>query len=360
MRWSTRVLVRIAPLGLAAVASLSTACNTPECGPGTKQVQQKDGSLRCLPVDAPASSIVCNADLGAIIVGGECISRITCGAGTTYDPTTGQCVGGGGPVRGQPPPCPAPSAGNICVNGVIKHFLDNTNLAVGETRRIALFEPLSFLTSPSPTPLTTGDGNPAVADTDDGFVFANVKTPASNLIALAVYDPSVDVAGIPAAHKTGVGGQVFAGQAYRIDAFTSDKSMVTAWSGQSGGIDYATQGAYVLRYFAEPVPRPTEYVQDNVLATSGVTVLKGAATPAETRYFGANLSTIDPAQTATTATGAAILPALGLVANYSGSGGTFNSMPIKWNTIPGGTTANVVFVAKFNRCLNDACTFQEQ
>ena len=113
-----------------------------------------------------------------------------------------------------------------------------------------------------------------------------------------------------------------------------------------------------MRFFAEPVPRQTEYIQNNVMTVSGVIALKGATMPAEARYFGSSLSTIDSTLTATTSTGAAILPALGLVANYTGMGGTFDSMPIKWNTLPGGTTKNVVFVAKFNRCLNDACTFQ--
>ena len=263
-------------------------------------------------------------------------------------------------MRGQAPPCPAPSAGNICINGLIKHLLDNTTLAAGETRRIALFEPLSFLTSPAPMPLLTADNQLAVQDTDDGFVFANLKTPASNLVAIAVYDTSVELSGIPNAHKTGVGGQVFAGQVYRIDAFTSDKSMVTAWSGQSNGVDYATQGAYVLRYFAEPVGRPTEYIQNNVMPVASVVVQKGTATPPQTRYFSSSLATIDPALTATSTTGAALLPAIGLVANYTGSGGMFDNLPIKWNTLPGGTAPNVVFVTKFNRCLNDACTFQEQ
>lgn len=349
-------------LGIASLVVAVTAwssCTSLSCGPGTKQVQQKDGTLRCLPVDAPAEAIPCNADLGAVIIGGECVSRITCGPNTTLNPATGQCEGSGGPTRGTPPPCPTPTAGNICINGIIKHLLDNSNLAVGETRRVALFEPLQFLTSSAPPPLVDADNKPMVADTDDGFVFANVKTPASNLIAIAVFDPTVDVSAIVSAHKTGVGGQVFAGQSYRIDAFTTNVDLVTSWSSQSGGIDYAG-GAYVMRFFSEPVARPTDYAQTNTMTVPGVQIVRGMTVPAEARYFSTSLATIDPALTASSTTGAAILPTLGLVSNYTGMGGMFNNMPIKWNTLPGGTTNKTVFVSKLNRCLNDACTFQEQ
>ena len=47
----------ITGLVFACGAIAAASCNSSTCGPGTKQVQTKDGTLQCVPVDGqPAQS----------------------------------------------------------------------------------------------------------------------------------------------------------------------------------------------------------------------------------------------------------------------------------------------------------------
>src|SRR5262249_33437417 len=127
-------------LGLLAVVALP-ACNSATCGPGTEQVQQKDGSLKCVPVDGLPTSVNCDVDAGATTAGGECVGAIPCGANTTLTPATGQCEGSG--TGGTAPACPTPMAGHACFNGALLNFLD-TSPFTGMVH-VSIYDPITLL-----------------------------------------------------------------------------------------------------------------------------------------------------------------------------------------------------------------------
>src|SRR4051794_26438617 len=112
-RWITGFL-------FACGAIAAASCNGSTCGPGTKQVQTKDGSLQCVPVDGQPSSIPCDLEGGARIVGGHCVATLKCGPNTMLDPTSNECVG-----AGMSSGCPHPDSQHLCIYGTVHDFLDD-------------------------------------------------------------------------------------------------------------------------------------------------------------------------------------------------------------------------------------------
>lgn len=325
----------------AAVAAGVASCNSPACGPGTKQVQQKSGELRCEPVDAPMQSIVCETDGGAVIKGGVCTSRTACGPNT--EPSvlpTGEivCVGTG--TAG----CTCsgtPEAGKICVVGSLFDFATNTP----STKRVryAAYEPLAFL---------AGGATPLAEDTNDkGCYSFVVPTPASNLIAIAVEDPL----GVSPKELqlTGTGARVpAAAKNYKVDVFFTLASIVQGWKAQSGAnLPYDTKGVYVGFFYNELAPAdPTEFLNKETMPQSGVKLTINMMESADTRYFGADRLTLDSAATATSMMvgGAVTLPPPS-IASISGTGGICDGSPCKWTNAPGSSAPNVVFISRFHK-----------
>jgi hypothetical protein len=331
-----RWLWMLLPLSLASVS-----CTAPVCGPGTKQVQKPNGDLECRPVDAPASSITCDESQGAHIVGGVCVGK--CGPNTKLDPMTGECVGiGGGMTTAHvPDPCPTPAGGTICINGVVRHLLDNSFLASGEMVRVAVYEPNAFLNNPALPPKME-------VETDDTYTFKDIPPAAFTLgtIALAVTD--VKEATTQVLQITGTGSIVVAGKSYQIDTYATPRDAVLGWASMSNGVNYDMLGAYVMKFYGDPMPPEDKLTATETMPISGVMPLQGVSTPTTARYFGTALSMLDLTATATTAVGAAVLPGVGDIKNYSGMGGMLNGAPIKWETHPGGTAPHVVFVDRFH------------
>jgi hypothetical protein len=331
-------------VGFLGLALTGVGCNAPTCGPGTKQVQQPNGELKCLPVDAPASSITCDADAGVHIFAGACVSTITCGDNTRLDPDTGQCVGTGtGMMTAHvPAACPTPSGTSVCINGVVRHLVDNSFLASGEKVRVAVYAPLSFLADPTIKPI-------AEIETDDTYTFKSISMASLGglpLVALGVSDPAATAAS-PTLQITGSGGQVVAGGTYTIDTYATPKSLVAAWTAASNGIDYDAKGAFVMKFYSDAAEPPTNLVATETMPVAGVMLVEGLAgvTPPTARYFSTTLMTIDPALTATTTVGAGILPAGAMTPDsFTGSGGGV----AKWESLPGGTAPHVVFVGRFH------------
>jgi len=335
-----RILVGIAAL----VAAGAAGCSSPTCGPGTKQVQDKGGALRCVPVDQPAELTDCDVDGGNVeIVAGKCVSKITCDPATTmFDPATNRCVGIG-TVTGCAP-CGTPAAGKFCVTGKIWDFVTNTQLAPGsKTVRVKVHDPFAFLGGN-----TDGLANGTIASTDKGcFTFNDLDTPAAGLIAVGVDDPDGTT---PTLALGAVGLPVVAGKAYTLDAFTVARSTVSAWETQSG-VSYAN-GAYVGLYVNSPVETGTTVENPTSGFTAGVQMLENGAVPASAKYFAASgRSTIDPAATSTTTTGGSIAAVTrGAVKAYSGSGGTCGGGACKWEARLGGSTTGVIFFNRFKEC----------
>jgi hypothetical protein len=281
-----------------------------ECGPGTQRKQLANGTAACVPVDVAKGDTICDADGGVeLVAGNHCVSRVQCGPGTMLDPTSLTCV----PTQvaaHQPPFCPPPTAGHICVNGALRTLVDGSFLA-GQTVRVQIYDPQSFLGDPNPPTLAEGTAT-------DTFMFPNVVMPNSKYILVVTRDPS----GAPATYEpTGIGGQPTDGQSVRVDGYVLTKAQVSGWS-TAAGINFDTNGALFYRFFNDPPPPISSRTPTETHPVSGVQVIDTATNnpPAMLKYFGASLTTIDTALTATSAIGGAILAPLG-INTYTGRGG---------------------------------------
>jgi hypothetical protein len=311
--------VRRAALLLALVLA---GCNSPVCGPGTKRVQLKGGTVQCQPVDGLPDTIPCDADGGAVIVGGACVSRVQCGPGTKLDAASGLCV-----ADGMASPCPPPAGSAICVFGTLHHFIDDSPLGAGETVHVGISDPLNLI---------------AELDSTGTFVFPNVAVPSSGLVAIGAGDRS----GTPNV-VAATGAIVSPGKIYHVDAYVLPRSVVDGWQTQTGD-DYLTQGAYVAKFYADPMASATDYSLYETMPVAGVTLLENGAPPARARYFGTSLTTIDKMLTATGASGTALIAAPPSFSTYSGMGGTSGGTAITWPALPGGSAPGVVFVTRFH------------
>lgn len=315
--------------GLVALGTLPS-CNTPTCGAGTKQVQAKDGSLQCEQAEQPAQLTPCDVDMGATIVGGHCVSAISCGAGTTL--MNGVCVStGGGPGVG----CSKPMAGQACITGTIRNFTDG--MPFSGTIHVSLYNPVEFLS-----------GNPPIDEKDvtgSSYVFANFPPPSLMLVVVVTGDKDhMNATFVNTA--TGAAG-VTANNQYTVDAYTIPKAVTDSWK-TTGGLDInnpTTGGAYVGIYYSDTKPAPTNLVFNEKTPVMGVQMVKdNAANPPGTKYFTTDLLTLGTG-TSTSAIGAAVVPSpiTGGFPSFSGMGGG-----ITWETLPGGSATGVVFVTRFH------------
>jgi hypothetical protein len=312
-----------------AVGASAISCNTPVCGAGTKQVQNKDGSVQCVEVDAPQQTIKCDTEHGAVIQGGICTSVRTCDPATTTE-INGVCVGTGGGGNG-PPACPPPAAGTFCVNGLIHDLLDN---AVHKARiHVAWYDPLDFL---------SGGAAKAELDTDTGgFVFRDQPPTGTGLIAIAVGDADrSNTVWVTA----GSGAQnVRENKSYRVDGYAIPRTLVNTWNTQSS-TDWVASGGYLARYFSDAKPPENNLAATEASPVMGVqlTQMGTVKVPPNAYYFTTDLSTLSATNTSTGAAGAALFKAVA-INTYSGMGGG-----IAWETQQGGTAGGVIFVSRFH------------
>jgi hypothetical protein len=326
-----------------ALSAVGVGCNNPVCGPGTKQHQKSNGDVECVPVDMPASGIPCDADAGATIVAGQCVSAITCGPNTKL--SNGVCVGTGGGGNHVPPACDPPAADKICINGVVRHLIDNSFLAPGEMVRVAVYNPLAFLNDPT-------TGLLKEAETDDTYLFTDIAIPPTlPLIAVAVGDPTGTT--MKMLQLTGTGAVVTLGQSYEIDTYITPASLVTTWTSQVGGAyDYDMQGAYVIKYYLDMGPSPNMLTATETMPADSVQVVENGTVSTRAKYFTTDLMTIGSG-TSTGAIGAALLTGNGNPNNNPLFSGLGNTPANKWETHPGNSTGHVVFVDRFHPCKQD-------
>jgi hypothetical protein len=315
--------------GLAALP----ACNTPVCGAGTQQEQQPDGSLLCVPVAGLPSSVNCDVDAGATIVGGQCVSAITCGANTTLNPATGQCESTGGPGGGVPP-CSMPKAGNACVNGALLNFLDSTPSTA--MVHVSIYNPIDLLAGGPP--LDKGDFT-------GGFIFPNIPAPSLGLIGIVVGDAN----GSNTTYvNCATGDQMVSnGNKYHVDAYVLPRSVTDGWK-SSVGFDISVGGAYIAKFYSDTKGTPASQFDNEKNPVAGVQLFENGAVPMGTRYFDTSLTSISTTLTATSAVGAAIVaaPVVGSFPTFTGSGPT--SSPVTWEANPGGSAPGLVFVTRFH------------
>lgn len=320
-------MIRWSFLALAVAAS---GCNNPTCGPGTKQVQQKDGTVQCVQADAQPDAIPCDVDAGATIVGGHCVSAISCGPNTML--VNGQCIGTG--MGGGVPQCPAPPAGTFCINGALVNFQDNSTAM--DNVDVSVWDATVLVSGGAPIDHNTFSGG--------GYVLNGLTPPPLGLIAVVVSDPDGNRMNTTYINCA-VGDQgIAAGQKYRADAYVLKKSVADSIT----GFDYATGGQYVAKYYsdARPVQTDLEVANDKNPVMGVQLVENGGANPAGTKYFNATMTAFDGALTATGASGAATVaaPVAGSFPTFSGMGGG-----IMWETQPGGSKAGLVFVTRFHK-----------
>jgi hypothetical protein len=337
----SRSLYVLCALGVMSLAV--AGCKSLVCGPGTVQKQSASGEDECVPVDQQGASTPCDVDGGTVDdVGGQCVSHIKCDPATTlYDPVTGVCVGtgnGGGGCAACPNPIPA---GEICVTGGIVDFQTGMHVMGGASSRplqIGVYEPLGFISNP-------GAATPLVSDaaSNKGCYTFVLPTPMSGLIALGVQDPATGPGANPPLVIGAAGATVVSGQKYNLDGYLILKSTLDGYAAVNP--TFGASGAYVACYFKDPPPGPTNQIFDETMPSSGVNLLENGVTPAAARYLKAD-RTIDTTLTATGAIGYAVTPGNGNVNQYTGTGGGVT----KWETVPGGSAQNVVFVARLHSC----------
>jgi hypothetical protein len=347
-----RQVVFYAVVTLAAAAS---GCSNPVCGLGTKEHQKTNGDIECLPADAGPDAIVCDVDAGATIVAGKCVSAVSCGPNTKL--MNGECVGTGGMGASHvPDPCTTPGTGKICVNGVVRHLVDNSFLAAGETVQVWVVDPLRFLNAPTALTSTQcpGPQNPCLgppANVTDTYTFLDLPTPGTGIAAVAVGD----TAGVnpPVLQLTGTGVIVVSGQSYQVDSYATPKSLVATWTSQNPGTDYDAQGAYLVKYFLDPAPLGTLLTATETMPAMGVQVVQDGLVSTRTKYFSTDLMTLG-ADPSTTTVGAGILTGNGNISVIPIFSGLGNTPGTKWETHQGNSTGHVVFVDRFHPCTQDA------
>lgn len=292
------------------VAALSACSADLVCGPGTQHKQLADGRDACVPVTVAKGDTTCDADGGVRLeAGNQCVSVVQCGAGTVLDAASQTCV----PVARaahEPDVCPQPAAGHICVNGTLRNFVDGSFLS-GQTVQVQVFDPQSFIGSATPTPL----GATSASDT---FTLPNLTTPTSGYFLVVTGDPSGAAATYAA---TAIGGTAVDGHTARVDGYVLGRAQLAAWSSAAGS-DYDANGALVYRFFSDPPPPTSARTPTETQPVAGVQLIdtRTGQPPSGARYFGAALTTINPALTATSTVGGAIVSSTG-IATYSGRGG---------------------------------------
>lgn len=329
-------------LGLLALAALSLGdgCNRVVCGPGTKQVQQSNGDLRCEPAEVTGGGVPCVPDGGVVIRAGQCVSRVQCDPDTSrFDPQTGLCVGlATSRNLGDPPTCPTPDAQHVCLRGAIRNLVDKSFLS--EQVTVGLYSnPLMLIGSSSVPPPEAS----VLSDDKSTYKFENVSL-QTNLIVITVTDAS------GARTVTGVGAQnVNPGTAYQIDAYAAPRSLVAGWTAGSGGIDYDRVGAYLMLFFCDPPQPPDRLTATETLPAAAVTPLQDPPTsvpPAAIRFLDPDLRTINSALTETGPVGAALLPGDRALHVYTAQGGACGTSG--WESFPGGSIPGLVLVTRFH------------
>lgn len=314
---------------VAVAASALAGCNPPKCGPGTAQRQNKNGTVDCVPADVmQGAGIPCDADGGATVQGGFCVSAITCGEGTTL--MNGKCVSTGGGPTG----CSTPAPGKACVTGSLIDLV--TNVKSTATVSVALVDPLTFLSGGGAIATQNVAGTGA-------YKFQDFTPPQLGLIAIIVSDPGTS--GTPMYYTTATGDQQITGNTiYTVDAYVLEKSVVDGWKAQ---FDVDTLGGYLAKFYNDPKPLNTNLTATETHPVGGVQLTQDTNVVAAAKYFGTSLTTIDGAATSTNPmTGAVIAPApdtSGGFPNFSGMGGS-----ITWETQPGASKPGVVFITRFH------------
>lgn len=311
---------------VACAAAALGGCNTPKCGPGTKQVQNKNGTLDCVPADVQSGGVPCDADAGATVQGGFCVSNIVCGPGTML--MGNKCVSTGGNGSG----CSQPAPGTACVTGNLINFLDNTPSTA--TVHVELVDPVSYLQGGPPI---------TVQDVTGSYTFQDFTPPPLHIIAVIV----TNTTGSTMYYTTATGDQgINAGNIYHVDGYVLDAATVQGWK---PAIDVDTVGAYLAKFYNDPKPLNTLLVANEKNPVAGVQLTENNAPVAAAKYFGADLATIDTTATTTSAVGAVIGPAPDSSAGFptfSGMGPTAN--PITWEMQPGASKPGVVFITRFH------------
>lgn len=339
---------------LASVIFAGPACKDVTCGDGTIE---KNGAC------APASETVGTANCGpfTMLQGDKCVPMFDptqCDPATTspeVDPATGvtTCVGtGGGGSCTSPFACPAPAAGKQSICGQIYDLLTDqpfqapgamgAKCAAGATTGpcalgIKAFDAISFANNPGgATPLGVGM---VYIDDCGRYRVQDIDPPSGPYVGLGFDDASAALVG-PAGVTNGVGVATLkdVGNATKdFDGFVAAKSTTDMWTA-SGGPTLA-QGMFVNIFRAHKTGH---------MEQAGVTFTRsGNPAPNDDFYFKSadtGRTMIDPTATSTGANGTAI------VINAHISDGAVNSgtggLPSQciWETHPGSSIPNVVFV----------------
>ena len=331
-------------------------------GPACKDVSCGDGTIEKAGACVPANETVGTAQCGpfTMLQGDKCIPQFDptqCDPATTtpeIDPATGvtTCKGTGGGGCTGAFSCPAPTAGKQTICGQIYDLLtDQPFQATGAVGNkctagattgpcalgIKAYDALSFAAGPSTaTPLAVGQ---VYIDDCGRYRLVDIDPPGGPYVGLGFDDADAGLIG-PAGITNGVGVATLkdVGNATKdFDGFVAAKSTTDMWT-NSGGPTLA-QGMYINIFRGHHAGHDEQ---------AGVTFTRsGNPVPNDDFYFhagDAGRTTIDPAASSTGANGTAI------VINAKISDGGVNSgtggLPAQcvWDSHPGASLANILFV----------------
>jgi hypothetical protein len=329
----------VALLVLSVASGIGTGCNAPDCGKGTVQKQDPDGTVHCVVADVALDPAACDP-IDAFIVGGKCVSKRICDPATTTEVVMmdGKIVCRGTGMGG----CRAdtPTGDNITITGEIYDWETGQKVGMGKSYKTQAHDPLVFLSG-----TRTGIGMP---DTNMNGCYAinNFPRPGSGLVAIAVDDPD----GAPdELALSGAGAQVMVGgKIYKVDVYIIKKSRVEAWKTQTG-VDYPTIGAYIPCFYGDLPGLPEDATQAHAtMPIAGVRLFAQGSPMAfpNTKYFD-NPQTVNAAATMTTANGCGIVQAPP-ISVFTGMGGMCRGAPCMWGNVTGASTTGVMFFARFH------------
>jgi hypothetical protein len=331
--------------GIAAAAALVLAlvawqgCGDLVCGKGTVEVNGE-----CQP------GVLLECGPGYVALGDSCVpdSDVYKGfcdpATTTWDPTTGECVGIVPPAEGPcPRKCPPVSGSKICLQGRVLHAPalmaswtgDDacSNPAPVTTTKdravVRVYDPIDFVTNPSWAMHLVE----AAIDDNGCFMVENVSIPFSNLFAIAVVDelPSgttwafAATGEVPTVGRNSMGLQILA----------LSEQEVASW-----GHDLLAAGASVAVFRDKLTGLGVEGV---------VPIFDG---PGEAFFFAHDPATctvlIDPNATATTKTGAVAIRNFKNFLGFTKPGCTIESIESGGKSKLGGSSPGTIFFSFFD------------
>ncbi len=303
--------MRFGLVAAAILALVSNGCNNLECGANTIEMNGK-----CV-ASGTSPGADCGPGTSYDPTSGECVDDIfadgggICGSNTTStidDAGNHVCIGTGGSATdcSQDLPCPPttmPSSVSLC--GRIYDIEDSTPLDDGDPTngepyknvKIEVLDPIAFVSDPTTAPILLT----VQTDSCGRFVIADAPRPGTGYIAVVTDDADGQPDNLVEAGIAEVvnSGDVLTGLHGWIFRRTTDVAWSTA-AGLPSGMTFGSLGVYIPIFLVPPIPEPPFTGSPD----PGVTVVFDATPDADNDFYFSDVDpltrmTVDPTLNAT-------------------------------------------------------------